>query len=73
MFDINLDVALWSTNGSDVDVFLKRDAVEGVRQILDENHIGYSVIIEDMQKQIETENPPQEEIEAFQNRNGMYK
>lgn len=64
-------MALWSTNGSEVDVFMKKDAVDGVRQVLTDNKIGYTVLIADMQKQIETENPPQEEIEALQNRNGM--
>ena len=67
----SLDVALWSTNGTEVDVFLKKDAVDGVRQVLKDNQIGYTVLIDDMQKQIENENPPQEEIEALQNRNGM--
>lgn len=66
-----LDVALWSTNGTEVDVFLKKSAVDGVRQVLKENNIPYSVLIEDMQTQIEHENPPIEEIEALQNRNGM--
>lgn len=65
-----LDVALWSTNGTEVDVFLKKSSVDGVRQVLKENNIRYSVLIEDMQRQIEHENPPIEEIEEFQNRNG---
>lgn len=65
-----LDVALWSTNGTEVDVFLKKSSVDGVRQVLKENNISYSVLIEDMQRQIEHENPPIEEIEEFQNRNG---
>lgn len=64
-------MALWSTNGTEVDVFLKKDAVDGVRQVLKDNQIGYTVLIDDMQKQIENENPPQEEIEELQNRNGM--
>lgn len=50
---------------------MKKDAVDGVRQVLTDNKIGYTVLIADMQRQIETENPPQEEIEALQNRNGM--
>lgn len=65
------DVAFWSSNGTEVDMFLKRSAVDGVRGVLDANNIRYSILIEDMQKQIERENPPIEEIEALQNRNGM--
>lgn len=68
---VYLDVALWSSNGTEVDMFLKKSAVDGVRRVLEENNIRYSILIEDMQKQIEHENPPFEEIEALQNRNGM--
>lgn len=68
---VYLDVALWSSNGTEVDMFLKKSAVDGVRRVLDANNIRYSILIEDMQKQIECENPPIEEIEALQNRNGM--
>lgn len=65
------DVALWSINGTEVDMFLKQSAVEGVRQVLKENDIPYTVLVPDMQRQIEEENPPQSEIEQLQNRNGM--
>lgn len=68
-----VDIALWSTNGSEVDVFLKKSQIDDVRQVLNDNHIHYSVLIEDMQTQIEKENPPQHEIEALQNRNGKSK
>lgn len=52
-------------------MFLKQSAVEGVRQVLKENDIPYTVLVADMQRQIEEENPPQSEIEQLQNRNGM--
>ena len=64
-------MALWSINGTEVDMFVKKSAVEGVRQVLKENNIPYTVLVEDMQKQSESENPPQSEIELLQNRNGM--
>lgn len=64
-------MALWSINGTEVDMFLKQSAVEGVRQVLKENDIPYTVLVADMQRQIEEENPPQSEIEQLQNRNGM--
>lgn len=66
-----IDVALWSINGTEVDMFLKQSAVEGVRQVLSENNIAYTVLVADMQRHIEEENPPQSEIELLQNRNGM--
>lgn len=52
-------------------MFVRRSAVEGVTQVLKENNIRYTVLVEDMQRQIEEENPPQSEIEQLQNRNGM--
>lgn len=65
-------MALWSiNNATEVDMFLKKSAVDGVRQVLKENNIQYTVLVEDMQRQIEQENPPQSEIEQLQNRNGM--
>lgn len=64
-------MALWSSNGTDVDVFVKKSAVDGVRQVLNENNIRYTILIDDMQRQIEQENPSQNEIEELQNRNGM--
>lgn len=51
-------------------MFLKKSQVDDVRKVLNENNVHYSVLIEDMQQQIERENPPQHEIEALQNRNG---
>lgn len=65
-------MALWSTNGSTVDMFLKKPAVDGVGRILNEANVSYSIIIDDYQKQIEQENPTPEEIEEFQDRNGMF-
>lgn len=64
------DVSLWSINGTEIDMFVRRPAVEGVTQVLKENNIRYTVLVEDMQRQIEEENPPQSEIEQLQNRNG---
>lgn len=52
-------------------MFVRRSAVEGARQVLKENNIRYTVLVADMQRQIEEENPPQSEIELLQNRNGM--
>lgn len=66
-----IDISLWSINGTEVDMFVRKSAVEGVTQILKENNIRYTVLVADMQRQIEEENPPQSEIEQLQNRNGM--
>lgn len=52
-------------------MFVRKSAVEGVRRVLKEHDIPYTVLVDDMQRQIEEENPPQSEIEQLQNRNGM--
>lgn len=70
---------MWGLHGSkngttaSVDVFLKKPSVIGARKLLDDAHVHYDVVIEDLQKAIETENPPKEEIEQLQNRKGGFK
>lgn len=64
-------MALWSTNGTEVDVFVKKSVIDDVRKVLQNHNVNYTILIEDMQRQIEIENPPQEQIEELQNRNGM--
>lgn len=64
------DVAMWNVNETSVDLFLKRSAVDGAGQALQAANVSYSILINDVQKEIETENPPQEQIEQLQNRKG---
>lgn len=51
-------------------MFVRKSAVQDVRQVLKDNNIPYKVLVADMQQQIEDENPPQSVIEELQNRNG---
>lgn len=69
-FHISIDFSIWGTNGSAIDVFLKKSQIDEVGQRLNEANIQYNVVVQDYQKEIEQENPPQEEIEQLQNRNG---
>lgn len=52
-------------------MFLKKSAVDDAAQTLREANIKFDVIIEDYQREIDNENPSLEEIEFYQNRNGM--
>lgn len=69
---------MWGLHGSkngttaSVDVFLKKPSVIGARKLLNDANVQYDVVIEDLQKAIETENPPKEEIEQLQNRKGWF-
>lgn len=65
------DIAVWNSNGSTVDVFLKKSAIDnGAAEFLNKAAVRYSVVIENMQKEIDNENPPQDEIEQLQDRKG---
>ncbi|XP_047526068.1 carboxypeptidase B-like [Pieris napi] len=64
-------IATWSGNHSYVDVFVKPHAVENVTRAFKRENIEYDIIIDDLQKRIDEENPPldQNEIE-LQDRRG---
>lgn len=52
-------------------MFLEKSAVDDAAQTLREANIKFDVIIDDYQREIDNENPSLEEIEFYQNRNGM--
>lgn len=52
-------------------MFLMKSAVDDAAQTLREANIKFDVIIDNYQKEIDNENPTPEEIEFYQNRNGM--
>ncbi|XP_038222553.1 zinc carboxypeptidase A 1-like isoform X2 [Zerene cesonia] len=64
-------IATWSGNHSYVDVLVKSNAVENVTKVFQRENIDFSVVIDDLQKRINEENPPldQNEIE-LQDRRG---
>lgn len=66
------DASMWNTNGSFVDLFLKTSSISGASSLLDEAKIKYSIIIDDLQRAIETENPSTEVIQQLQNRKGKH-
>lgn len=71
ILDYISDALTWNTNGTtSVDLFLKKGAIKGARQLLDTANVTYNIIIHDVQNQIENENPPKEIIEQLQNRKG---
>lgn len=64
------DVALWNTNGTSVDLLLKQPAVSGAGQLMAAANVSYAVLIENLQADIEAENPPADVIQQLQNRKG---
>lgn len=70
-------VSMWSlqmTNvtNSHVDMFVKRAMVDDARSFLEKVRVPFDVIINDIQDAINTENPPLDDIELWQNRNGEF-
>ncbi|KAL4711494.1 hypothetical protein ACJJTC_000510 [Scirpophaga incertulas] len=64
-------ISTWGSNGTAVDVLIKPDALDNVTQALKRDDIVYSIMIEDLQKMIDQENPPLDESEAeLQDRRG---
>lgn len=64
------DVALWNTNGTSVDLLLRQAALSGADRLMADANVSYAVLIDDLQRNIEAENPPAEVIHQLQNRKG---
>jgi len=65
----NDETSIWNSDGKTADLFLKRSAIEDVRQQFKVNNISYSVVVDDLQKKIDEENPKEDESQ-YQNRSG---
>lgn len=68
-------VSMWNlqmtnANDSHVDMFVKRAMVDDAREFLMKLRVPFEVVINDIQDAINSENPPLDEVELWQNRNG---
>ncbi|CAH0725651.1 unnamed protein product, partial [Brenthis ino] len=64
-------IATWGGNHSYVDVLVKPNALQNVTRIFNRENISFDVIIDDLQKRINEENPPLDENEVeLQDRRG---
>lgn len=64
----NLQVA--NQSNPYVDVFVKRAAVIDARNFMKTARVPFNVLIEDVQRAIDTENPPLDNIDLWVNRDG---
>ncbi|XP_062539762.1 carboxypeptidase B-like [Armigeres subalbatus] len=64
------DASMWNYNITYVDVFVKGPKLAGARKLLAQAQIPFEVIIDDVQKAIDTENPPKDELDLWENRDG---
>ncbi|XP_063365425.1 carboxypeptidase B-like isoform X1 [Cydia amplana] len=63
-------VSTWGGDHSSADILVRHDAIENVTRIFKRENISFEVIIEDLQKRIDEENPPlsPEELELHDRR-----
>jgi hypothetical protein len=70
-------VSMWNLqmlNKTDpyVDMFVKRAVVADAKQFLTKVRVPFDVVIDDIQAAIDSENPPKDDVELWQNRNGEF-
>lgn len=64
------DASMWNYNITYVDVFVKGPKLAGARKLLSKARIPFEVIIDDVQKAIDNENPPKDAVDLWENRDG---
>lgn len=64
------EAAMWSLQSESVDMFLKKSLVDKAKSFLKSSNVNFDVIIADVQNAIDSENPPKDQLELWQNRNG---
>lgn len=68
-------VSMWSLqmrslNGSYVDMFVKSSVVKEAKEFLLKSRLPFEVVINNIQEAIDSENPPKDNSDLWQNRNG---
>jgi hypothetical protein len=64
------EISMWNLQQSYVDMFVKQPVVQDAKKLLIDSNVPFEVINADLQKAIDEENPSQEQIVQWQNRNG---
>lgn len=70
LFNYITDISTWGGNITSLDILVKPKSLKSVSKVLLENNIGYEVMIQDLQKAIDEENPPLNEDEEYEDRTG---
>lgn len=64
------ETSVWSLNATSADLFLKRSAIENIRQQFTNQNIRYSVLINNVQTEIDAGNQKPPNDPGYQNRSG---
>lgn len=66
-------LSTWGGNQTSLDILIKPNAIQNVTRVFKRDNISYDVVIEDLQRMINIENPPLDENELeLQDRRGSY-
>lgn len=66
-------ISTWGGSNATIDVLIKSNALSNVTRVFKRDSIVYDVVIEDLQKRINEENPPLDENELeLQDRRGKF-
>lgn len=73
MYVVPAVISTWAGNQTYMDILVKQTAVQNVTRVMKRENITYDIIIEDLQKRINEENPPLDENEIeLQDRRGEF-
>ncbi|XP_058835968.1 carboxypeptidase B-like [Topomyia yanbarensis] len=65
------ETAMWAFNATSVDIFLKRpEQLPEACHFLRKANVRFNVVIDNMQRAIDQENPPKDQLDMWENRNG---
>lgn len=67
-------LSLWAGNDTAVDVMIRSEEIARVSRYLKQKDLNYRIVIEDLQKAIDEENPSlsEQEMEELQGRKGLH-
>lgn len=54
---------MWGGNATSVDILVKQDSIKKTKEALEQNDVKYEIVIEDLQKNIDEENPSEIELD----------
>lgn len=66
-------ISTWGGNHSSVDILVKPEAIQNVTRVFKRDNIDFDIVIDDLQRRINEENPPLDANELeLQDRRGSY-
>jgi hypothetical protein len=67
-----VDISMWGGNTTSIDILVKPDSLDKVKERLTDNGIEFEVVIDDLQRAIDEENPTDIELDDRRGRLFIY-